>query len=130
MHLSIHVSSVAPSLRSSIHDHFLMRGFGARVDLGGSTGAAQLAVRRTRERTAELQWLSNEAEPHAGERVALDRSRLVAHGVKLADVSAVVSLVRWKNTTQTELGLRARFPWVERLQSKVDEILDVAGHNG
>lgn len=70
MHLSIHVASVAPSLRSSIHDHSLMRGIGARVDLGGSTGAAQLAVRGTRERTAELQWLSNEAEPHAGERVS------------------------------------------------------------
>ena len=43
------------------------------------------------ERREELQWLSKEAGPYAGEWVALDGSRLVAHGEKLADVSAAAT---------------------------------------
>lgn len=40
------------------------------------------------ERREELQWLAKEAGPYAGEWVALDGARLVAHGEKLAAVSA------------------------------------------
>jgi predicted DNA-binding antitoxin AbrB/MazE fold protein len=43
------------------------------------------------ERREELQWLSKEAAPYAGEWVALNGSRLVAHGVKFTDVSAAAS---------------------------------------
>ena len=37
---------------------------------------------------AELEWLSRESRQFAGERVALDGNRLVAHGPKLAAVKA------------------------------------------
>lgn len=43
------------------------------------------------ERREELQWLAKESGPYAGEWVALDGSRLVAHGLKLADVSAAAT---------------------------------------
>ena len=39
-------------------------------------------------RREELQWLARESDAYAGEWVALDGPRLVAHGVKLAIVSA------------------------------------------
>ena len=40
------------------------------------------------ERRAELQWLACESGPYPGEWVALDGSRLIAHGEKLAVVRA------------------------------------------
>jgi predicted DNA-binding antitoxin AbrB/MazE fold protein len=40
------------------------------------------------ERREELRWLAKESRPYAGEWVALDGPRLVAHGEKLANVSA------------------------------------------
>jgi predicted DNA-binding antitoxin AbrB/MazE fold protein len=40
------------------------------------------------ERRAELQWLASESGPYPGEWVALDGPRLIAHGEKLAVVSA------------------------------------------
>lgn len=40
------------------------------------------------ERREELRWLSKESGPYAGEWVALDGPRLIAHGPKLAEVSA------------------------------------------
>jgi predicted DNA-binding antitoxin AbrB/MazE fold protein len=40
------------------------------------------------ERHQELRWLAKESGPYAGEWVALDGPRLIAHGEKLADVSA------------------------------------------
>lgn len=43
------------------------------------------------ERREELQWLAKESGPYAGEWVALDGSRLVAHGIKLAVVSATAA---------------------------------------
>lgn len=43
------------------------------------------------ERREELQWLAKEAGPYAGEWVVLHGSRLVAHGLKLADVSATAA---------------------------------------
>ena len=39
-------------------------------------------------RREELQWLARESDAYAGEWVALDGPRLVAHGLKLATVSA------------------------------------------
>ncbi|MBL8295467.1 MAG: antitoxin family protein [Bryobacterales bacterium] len=45
-----------------------------------------------RERREELQWLAKDVGPYAGEWVALDGSRLVAHGTKLADVSAAATV--------------------------------------
>jgi predicted DNA-binding antitoxin AbrB/MazE fold protein len=40
------------------------------------------------ERREELLWLASNAEPYAGEWVALDGARLIAHGMKLSEVSA------------------------------------------
>jgi predicted DNA-binding antitoxin AbrB/MazE fold protein len=40
------------------------------------------------DRREELQWLATESGPYAGDWVALDGPRLVAHGEKLASVSA------------------------------------------
>jgi len=40
------------------------------------------------ERREELQWLAKKSGPYAGEWVALDEPRLVAHGEKLASVRA------------------------------------------
>jgi predicted DNA-binding antitoxin AbrB/MazE fold protein len=43
------------------------------------------------ERREELLWLANESASCAGEWVALDGPRLIAHGAKLADVSAAAT---------------------------------------
>ena len=40
------------------------------------------------ERQDEMQWLAKESGPYTGQWVALDGPRLVAHGAKLATVSA------------------------------------------
>jgi len=46
---------------------------------------ARAAVNQRRE---EFEWLANESGPYAGQWVALDARRLVAHGTELATVSA------------------------------------------
>jgi predicted DNA-binding antitoxin AbrB/MazE fold protein len=43
------------------------------------------------ERHEELRWLAKEAGQYAGEWVALDGPRLVAHGPKLVEVSAAAA---------------------------------------
>ena len=40
------------------------------------------------ERREELEWLARESGPYSGEWVALDGGQLVAHGLRLAAVSA------------------------------------------
>lgn len=40
------------------------------------------------ERREEMQWLAKESGPYAGQWVALDGPRLVAHGAKLPTVTA------------------------------------------
>lgn len=40
------------------------------------------------ERREEMQWLAQESSAYAGEWVAIQGPRLIAHGAKLADVSA------------------------------------------
>lgn len=40
------------------------------------------------ERREELEWLARDSAPYAGEWVALDGNRLLAHGPKLSAVSA------------------------------------------
>ena len=40
------------------------------------------------ERREEMQWLAQESSSYAGEWVAIQGPRLIAHGEKLADVSA------------------------------------------
>ena len=40
------------------------------------------------ERHEEFLWLANESGPYAGQWVALDGNRLIAHGAELATVSA------------------------------------------
>ena len=44
------------------------------------------------ERREELQWLAKQSGPYAGEWVALDGPRLVAHGKKLASVIEAAKL--------------------------------------
>ena len=43
------------------------------------------------ERRGELRWLAENSGPYAGEWVALDDCRLIAHGAKLADVRAAAT---------------------------------------
>ena len=45
------------------------------------------------QRHEELQWLAKESDAYAGEWVALDGPRLVAHGVKLASVGAAAGVL-------------------------------------
>jgi predicted DNA-binding antitoxin AbrB/MazE fold protein len=62
-----------------------------RVHLTIDEGAARLSWESPEPmngRREELQWLAQESAAYAGEWVALDGPRLVAHGVKLAIVSA------------------------------------------
>ena len=54
-------------------------------------GPAKLSWKSTEpvnERREEMQWLAKESGPYAGEWVALEGPRLVAHGAKLAQVRA------------------------------------------
>jgi predicted DNA-binding antitoxin AbrB/MazE fold protein len=46
-----------------------------------------LSTEPVNERREEMQWLAKESAPYAGQWVALDGARLVAHGDKLATVS-------------------------------------------
>ncbi len=39
-------------------------------------------------RREEMQWLAKESGPYAGQWVAIDGAQLIAHGEKLAEVSA------------------------------------------
>ena len=45
------------------------------------------------ERREELQWLAKESGPYAGEWVALDGFRLIAHGEKLATVNSAAKAI-------------------------------------
>ena len=45
-------------------------------------------TRKYDECREEMQWLARESVPYAGQWVALQGPRLIAHGVKLADVRA------------------------------------------
>ena len=47
-----------------------------------------LSSESVNERRQEMQWLSKESAPYAGQWVALDGSRLLAHGPKIAIVAA------------------------------------------
>lgn len=46
-----------------------------------------------KDRREEMEWLAKESGSYAGQWVALDGPRLVAHGVKLATVSAAAKAV-------------------------------------
>jgi predicted DNA-binding antitoxin AbrB/MazE fold protein len=50
--------------------------------------SSSLSTQPVNERTAELEWLAKESTPYAGEWVALHGGQLIAHGQKLAIVSA------------------------------------------
>jgi predicted DNA-binding antitoxin AbrB/MazE fold protein len=62
-----------------------------RVHLTIEEGPARLSwesAEPVHERREELPWLAKKSGPYAGEWVALDGPRLVAHGEKLASVRA------------------------------------------
>ncbi len=54
-------------------------------------GASWESSEPVNERREELHWLATESGPYAGEWVALDGASLVAHGMKLAEVSAAAA---------------------------------------
>jgi predicted DNA-binding antitoxin AbrB/MazE fold protein len=54
----------------------------------GPTRVSWEPVEPLNERREELQWLTKESGPYAGEWVALDGPRLIAHGERLAAVTA------------------------------------------
>ena len=49
---------------------------------------SELSTDPVNERREEMRWLAEESRPYAGQWVALDGPRLVAHGARLATVSA------------------------------------------
>ncbi len=66
-----------------------------RVHLTLEEGPARLSwesAEAVNERREELRWLAKESGPYAGDWVALDGPRLVAHGEKLASVRAAAGV--------------------------------------
>ncbi len=65
-----------------------------RVHLTFEEAPARLSWASTEpvnERPEETQWLAKESGPYAGEWVAIEGPRLVAHGAKLAEVRAAAN---------------------------------------
>jgi hypothetical protein len=71
-------------------------------------GMAASSVNHRRE---EFQWLANEAGPYAGQWVALDGGRLVAHGNELASVSAAARTAGVDRPLLTHLAPEGELPF-------------------
>ena len=63
------------------------------------------------ERSEEFLWLANESGPYAGQWVALDGSRLIAHGGELATVSAAAWAAGVDRPLLTDLPLEGQLPF-------------------
>ena len=61
-------------------------------------------------RREEFLWLANESAPYAGQWVALDGNRLVAHGPELATVSAAARAVGVQRPLLTHLAPAGELP--------------------
>ena len=63
------------------------------------------------ERREEFLWLANESGPYAGQWVALDGSRLIAHGSELATVSAAARAAGVNRPLLTHLPCEGELPF-------------------
>ena len=63
------------------------------------------------ERREEFLWLANESGPYAGQWVALDGSRLIAHGAELATVSAAARAAGVNRPLLTHLPPEGELPF-------------------
>ena len=63
------------------------------------------------ERREEFLWLANESGPYAGQWVALDGSRLIAHGAELAIVSAAARAAGVNRPLLTHLPPEGELPF-------------------
>ena len=63
------------------------------------------------ERREELQWLANESGKYAGQWVALEGSRLIAHGDQLASVRAAARASGIERPLLTHLPMEGELPF-------------------
>ncbi|MBY0505082.1 MAG: DUF104 domain-containing protein [Bryobacteraceae bacterium] len=63
------------------------------------------------ERTEEFQWLANESAPYAGQWVALEGNRLIAHGDSLAAVRAAARAAGIERPLLTHLPPDGELPF-------------------
>ena len=63
------------------------------------------------ERREEFLWLANESQPYAGQWVALDGGRLIAHGTNLATVSAAARAAGVARPLLTHLPIEDDLPF-------------------
>ncbi len=71
-----------------------------------STSAGPINFRRE-----EFEWLAKESAPYAGQWVALDGGRLVAHGAELASVSAAARAAGADRPLVTHLPPEGELPF-------------------
>ena len=74
----------------------------------GSTSSMEPATNHRRE---EFLWLANQSGPYAGQWVALDGGRLVAHGTELATVSAAARAAGADRPLLTHLPPEGELPF-------------------
>ena len=65
----------------------------------------------TNHRREEFLWLANQSGPYAGQWVALDGGRLVAHGTELATVSAAARAAGVDRPLLTHLPPEGELPF-------------------
>lgn len=63
------------------------------------------------ERREELRWLANEPSKYAGQWVALEGGRLIAHGDQLASVRAAASAAGVESPLMTHLPAEGELPF-------------------
>ena len=63
------------------------------------------------DRRQEFEWLANESAAYAGEWVALDGTRLIAHGRELAVVSAAARAAGVDQPLLTRVPLAGELPF-------------------
>jgi predicted DNA-binding antitoxin AbrB/MazE fold protein len=72
---------------------------------------AEAAAAPVNYRREEFQWLAKESGPYAGQWVALEGRRLVAHGTDLATVSAAARVAGVERPLLTHLPLEGELPF-------------------
>jgi predicted DNA-binding antitoxin AbrB/MazE fold protein len=72
---------------------------------------AEAAAAPVNGRREEFQWLATESGPYAGQWVALDGRRLVAHGTDLATVSAAARAAGVERPLLTHLPPEGELPF-------------------
>ena len=82
-----------------------------RLTLEDQAGPQNGATPLINERREEFLWLANESGPYANQWVALDGSRLIAHGAELATVSAAARAAGVNRPLLTHLPPEGELPF-------------------